>query len=72
MFHRDFDLMGGGETRNSSRSDWPWVRRVSSTYGVNPNSTYYMDDVVGDPPYKLAFPVTKDRKDAGWVKWKFL
>jgi hypothetical protein len=72
MFHRDFDIMGGGETRNSSVFGRPWVRRMSSIYGVNPNNTYYMDDVVGDPPYKLAFPVTKDRKDAGWVKWKFL
>lgn len=70
--HRDFDKMGGGETRNSSIPDRPYVRRVSSISGINPWNTYYMDDVVGDPPYKLAFPVTKDRKNAGWVKWKFL
>jgi hypothetical protein len=72
MDHRDFDKMGGGETRNSSVPDRPWVRRVSSIYGINPSNTYYMDDVVGNPPYKLAFPVTKDRRNAGWVNWKFL
>lgn len=70
--HRDFDKMGGGETRNSSLPDRPWVRRVSSIYGSNPLNTYFMDNVVGDPPYKLAYPVTKDRTDTGWVNWKFL
>lgn len=72
MFHRDFDIMGGGETRNSSVPDRPWVRRISSIYGVNPYNTYFMDNVVGDPPYKLAYPVTKDRSNKGWVDWKFL
>jgi hypothetical protein len=70
--HSDFDKMGGGETRNSSIMSRPYVRRISSKFGRNPLATYYMDDVVGDPPYKLAYPVTKERENAGWVKWKFL
>lgn len=70
--HRDFDKMGGGETRNSTLPDRPYVRRVSSSMGANPLNTSFMDNVVGDPPYKLAFPVTKDRTDTGWVNWKFL
>ncbi|WP_166336842.1 Tat pathway signal protein [Sphingobacterium chungjuense] len=70
--HREFDLMGGGEIRTSVFAFRPYVRRVSSIYGSNPSNTYYMDDVVGDPPYKMAYPVTKDRENAGWVKWKFL
>ena len=72
MAHGDFDKMGGGETRNSAIGGRPYVRRISSIYGRNPANTYYMDDVAGDPPYKLSYPVTKDRKNAGWVKWKFL
>lgn len=72
-FHREFDVMGGGATRNSnSFSKRPYVRRISSLWGRNPNDTYYMEDVVGDPPYKLAYPVTKERKGKGWVDWKFL
>lgn len=72
-FHREFDLMGGGETRNSnSLPNRPYVRRISSIWGRNPNDTYYMDDVVGDPPYKLSYPVTKDRQNKGWVDWQFL
>jgi hypothetical protein len=71
-FHREFDAMGGGETRTSSLPLRPYVRRVSSIHGVNPYNTYYMDDVVGDPPYKMAYPVTSERSNAGWVKWKFL
>ncbi|MGD1848265.1 MAG: hypothetical protein ACFB10_22965 [Salibacteraceae bacterium] len=71
-FHREFDAMGGGATRNSILPDRPYVRRVSSIYGINPNNYYFMDDVVGDPPYLLSYPVTKDRKNTGWVNWKFL
>jgi hypothetical protein len=71
-FHRDFDIMGGGETRTSSLPLRPYVRRLSSIYGTNPANSYYMDNVVGDPPYKMAYPVTSERTDAGWVKWKFL
>jgi len=72
-FHREFDVMGGGATRNSTTlSGRPYVRRVSSIWGRNPNDTYYMDDVVGDPPYKLSYPVTTERKNKGWVDWKFL
>ena len=70
--HRNFDTMGGGETRNSTAPGRPYVRRVSSIWGINPNNTYYMDDVVGDPPYKLVYPVTQDRTNTGWAKWKFL
>lgn len=70
--HAAFDAMGGGATRTSALPDRPYVRRVSSISGVNPFNSYYMDDVVGDPPYKMAYPVTSERKNAGWVKWKFL
>jgi hypothetical protein len=71
-FHMEFDAMGGGETRNSVLPFRPYVRRLSSIYGVNPENSYYMDNVVGDPPYYLAYPVTKDRTDKGWVNWTFL
>jgi hypothetical protein len=70
--HSKFDAMGGGETRTSIKPLRPFVRRVSSISGRLPWNTYYFDDVVGDPPYKLAYPVTIERKDTGWVKWKFL
>ncbi|MCP5249977.1 MAG: hypothetical protein H6942_15825 [Candidatus Accumulibacter sp.] len=70
--HRLFDIMGGGATRTSILADRPYVRRVSSIYGKNPFNTYFMDDVAGDPPYTMAYPVTNERKNAGWVKWKFL
>jgi hypothetical protein len=70
--HRLFDVMGGGATRTSMLPDRPYVRRISSIYGINPYNTYFMDDVVGDPPYTMAYPVTNERKDAGWVQWKFL
>lgn len=70
--HRDFDLMGGGETRTSSVPGRPYVRRISSIYGINPTNSYYMDNVVGNPPYDMAYPVTNERADAGWVKWTFL
>lgn len=71
-FHRDFDLMGGGETRTSALTARPYVRRISSISGLNPFNSYYMDNVVGDPPYKMVYPVTSERTDAGWVNWKFL
>lgn len=70
--HRYFDLMGGGETRNSNIPTRQKVRRVSSIYGRNPTQKYYIDDVAGDPPYELAYPVTFERKNAGWVNWTFL
>ena len=70
--HREFDAMGGGETRTSALTFRPYVRRVSSIYGINPANNYYMDNVVGDPPYKMVYPVTEERTDTGWVKWKFL
>jgi len=70
--HRLFDAMGGGATRTSSLPNRPYVRRVSSIMGSNPFNTYFMDNVVGDPPYTMAYPVTNERTDAGWVKWKFL
>jgi len=71
-FHRDFDIMGGGETRTSALTARPYVRRLSSISGSNPLNSYYMDNVVGDPPYKMVYPVTSERTDAGWVKWNFL
>jgi hypothetical protein len=70
--HAKFDAMGGGESRTSTLPYRPYVRRVSSIMGINPRDSYYLEDVAGDPPYKLAYPVTTERKDAGWVKWKFL
>jgi hypothetical protein len=70
--HAKFDAMGGGATRTSSLPNRPYVRRVSSISGSLPWNSYYLEDVVGDPPYKLAYPVTTERKDAGWVKWEFL
>ncbi len=70
--HRLFDTMGGGATRTSVRTGRPWVRRVSSISGSNPYNSYYMDNVVGDPPYTMAYPVTNERTDAGWAKWRFL
>jgi|GEM_PF-1187779 len=70
--HQKFDQMGGGETRTSMFAMRPYVRQVSSILGRNPFNTYYMDDVVGDPPYKFAYPVTIERTNEAWVKWKFL
>lgn len=70
--HREFDAMGGGVPRTSSLPYRPYVRRVSSISGRNTLNSYYMDDVVGDPPDKSAYPVTDQRENAGWVKWKFL
>ena len=71
-FHMEFDAMGGGETRNSVLPLRPYVRRISSIYGVNPSNSYYMDNAAGDPPYNMAYPVTKDRTDTGWVNWTML
>ena len=62
----------GGGARTSSLPYRPYVRRVSSISGGNPFNTYYMDNVVGDPPYRLAYPVTSERTDTGRVPWKFL
>jgi hypothetical protein len=70
--HRLFDAMGGGSTRTSTRTGRPWVRRISSISGRNPFNNYYFDNVVGDPPYTMAYPVTNERTDAGWAKWRFL
>lgn len=70
--HREFDAMGGGVPRTSSLPYRPYVRRVSSISGRNTFNSYYMEDVVGNPPDKSAYPVTDQRENAGWVKWKFL
>ena len=70
--HAVFDAMGGGATRTSILPDRPYVRRISSIMGSNPFNTYFLDNVAGDPPYTMAYPVTSERKDAGWVKWSFL
>ncbi len=70
--HTYVDQMGGGETRNSILPLRPYVRRISASSGLNPLNCYYMDDVVGDPPYKMAYPVTTERTNPGWVKWTFL
>lgn len=68
----DFDAMGGGETRTSLKPGRPFVRRVSSIRGSDVFDKYCLEDVVGDPPYRQAFPCTVERNGAGWVKWKFL
>ena len=70
--HKEFDAMGGGVPRTSSLPYRPYVRRVSSISGRNTFNSYYMDDVVGDPPDKLVYPVTDQREKAGWVKWQFI
>lgn len=70
--HREFDAMGGGVPRTSSLTSRPYVRRISSICGRLPWDTYYFEDVVGDPPYQLAFPVSTERTGKGWVAWKFL
>lgn len=80
-FHREFDAMSGtimgGGTRNITyfkpiRSERPYARYVSSSSSFFFGKTYFLEDVVGDPPYTLAYPVTIHRKGEGWVKWKFL
>lgn len=70
--HAKFDAMGCGETRTSRLPTRPYVRQVSSTCGRNTWNTSYMDDVAGDPPYQLAFPVTFERTGKAWVDWTFL
>lgn len=72
--HQEFDDMGGGVPRTSIKPYRPYVRRVSSISGRNTFDSYYMDDVVGNPPDKSVYPVTDQREPekAGWVKWKFL
>lgn len=70
--HSLFDAMGGGATRTSMLPDRPYVRRITSIMGSNPFNTYFMDNVVGDPPYTMAYPVTNQREDAGWVRWTLL
>ncbi|MFY0579752.1 Tat pathway signal protein [Cystobacter fuscus] len=70
--HAEFDAMAGGETRTSRLSGRLSVRRVSSIHGRLGTDKYYLENVVGDPPFKLAYPCTVERSGGGWVKWKFL
>lgn len=74
--HKEFDDMGGGVPRTGSSLFYSraYVRRVSSIWGKNPWNSYYMEDVMGegDALDKSAYPVTDQRKNAGWVKWEFL
>ncbi len=70
--HAEFDAMGGGATRTSKLPNRPYVRQVSSTSGRAFWKYHYLEDVVGDPPYPLSYPVTVERSNAGWVKWQFL
>ncbi|MFY2559330.1 Tat pathway signal protein [Corallococcus terminator] len=70
--HSHFDAMAGGETRTSRMSGRPSVRQVSSTLGRLAWKTSYLEDVVGTPPYSLAYPCTIEQSGGGWVKWKFL
>ena len=50
--------MAGGPLRDSVKPLRPYVRRVSSISGSIPWNTYYLEDVVGDPPYRQPYPVT--------------
>lgn len=68
----EFNVMGGGETRTSRVWGRLSVRRVSSIHGSSGLDKYYLEDVVGDPPYRLFYPCTIERTGGGWVKWKFL
>jgi hypothetical protein len=61
-----------GATRTSSLAGRPFVRRISSIHGRDITKSYYMEDVVGDPPYRLVYPCTIERSGGGWVKWTFL
>jgi len=70
--HAAFDAMGGGALRDSIKPGRPYVRQVSSISGRLPWNTYYLEDVVGDPPYRQPYPVTAARTGAGWVHWTFL
>lgn len=70
--HAHFDAMAGGETRTSRRMGRPYVRRVSSISGRLGWNRYYLEDVVGTPPYRMAYPCTIEQSGGGWVKWKFL
>ncbi|WP_344671125.1 Tat pathway signal protein [Catenulispora yoronensis] len=70
--HAQFDTMGGGPLRDSVKPGRPYVRQVSSISGRLPWNTYYLEDVVGDPPYRQPYPVTAARTGAGWVNWTFL
>jgi hypothetical protein len=70
--HAHFDAMGSGETRTSRLTGRPYVRRISSIHGVDGTAKYFLEDVVGNPPHRLTYPCTVERKGEGWVKWKFL
>jgi len=71
--HAQLDAMAGGPLRDSVKPLRPYVRRVSSISGSVPWNTYYLEDVVGDPPYRQPYPVTAAAaKDGGWVRWNFL
>lgn len=64
--HTEFDAMGGGAIRTHRG------RLVSASSGRAFWKTSYFEDVVGDPPYTLSYPVTPERTGAGWVDWTFL
>ncbi|WP_344667262.1 Tat pathway signal protein [Catenulispora yoronensis] len=70
--HAQFDAMGGGALRDSVRPGRPYVREISSISGRLPWNTYYLEDVVGDPPYRQPYPVTAARAGKGWAHWTFL
>ncbi|NTX39814.1 Tat pathway signal protein [Myxococcus sp. CA051A] len=70
--HSHFDAMAGGQTRTSRYVSRQSVRRVSSIHGVLGWNKYYFEDVVGTPPYRLAYPCTIEQTGGGWVDWTFL
>ncbi|MCP3170131.1 Tat pathway signal protein [Myxococcus qinghaiensis] len=70
--HSHFDAMAGGQTRTSRYVTRQSVRRVSSIHGSLGWDKYYLEDVVGTPPYRMAYPCTIEQAGGGWVDWTFL
>ncbi len=67
-------LPNAGATRSPRllESQRLYVRRISSLRGRGPADSVFMEDAVGDPPFRLFYPCTVQRSGAGWVKWTFL
>ncbi|MCP3061504.1 Tat pathway signal protein [Myxococcus sp. K38C18041901] len=70
--HSHFDTMALGEVRTSRLPLRQSVRRVSSIHGSLNWDRYYLEDVVGTPPYNLTYPCTIEQAGGGWIDWTFL
>ncbi|GEN12213.1 hypothetical protein SAMN05443572_107371 [Myxococcus fulvus] len=70
--HSHFDTMALGEVRTSRLPLRQSVRRVSSIHGMRTWDRYYLEDVVGTPPYNLTYPCTIEQAGDGWIDWTFL